>query len=114
MALNTCILDNGLCTDWQARSIYCVEVSYDEGAKEWKVDEPATAELRQAKRKERSERGVPVKEWWEKSRARLLEHDIDPQLLEMYGSSAKLSPAFAQEFRDFWGLPDDYAFCGEE
>jgi acetone carboxylase alpha subunit len=107
-------LDDGLCTEWQARSIYCVEVRYDEEAKEWVVDEAATTELRQEKRKERSGRGVPVKEWWQKSRARLLERDIDPQLLEMYGSSAKLSPAFAQEFRDFWGLPDDYALSGEE
>jgi hypothetical protein len=39
-----------------------------------------------------------------------MEHNIDAQLLEMYGSSAKLSPSFAQEFKDFWALPDDYAF----
>ncbi len=107
-------LDDGLCTDWQARSIYCVEACYDEEAKEWTVDEDATAKLREAKRKERKDRSVPVKEWWEKSRARLMERKIDPLLLEMYGSSAKLSPAFAQEFIDFWGLPDDYAFGGEE
>jgi hypothetical protein len=102
-------LDNGLCSDWQARNIYCVDVSCDENTKEWQVDEPASAKLRQAKREERLTRGVPVKEWWQKSRQKLLERDIDPQLLEMYGSSAKLSPSFAQEFKDFWALPDDYA-----
>jgi len=107
-------LDNGLCSDWQARNLYCVDVDCDENTKEWKVDEAATAKLRDAKRKERSARGVPVKEWWKKSRQKLMEHDLDPLLLEMYGSSAKLSPAFEQEFKDFWALPDDYAFGAEE
>jgi N-methylhydantoinase B/oxoprolinase/acetone carboxylase alpha subunit len=102
-------LDNGLCSDWQARNLYCVDVSYDENTKEWKVDEAATGKLREARKKERLARGVPVKEWWQNSRQRLVERDIDAQLLEMYGSSAKLSPSFAQEFKDFWALPDDYA-----
>ncbi|MCK4697311.1 MAG: hydantoinase B/oxoprolinase family protein, partial [Dehalococcoidia bacterium] len=52
-ALITDDMDNGLTTEWQASSIYCVKTSYDEEAKQWKVDEAATKELRQAKRKER-------------------------------------------------------------
>jgi hypothetical protein len=107
-------LDNGLCSDWQARNIYCVHADCDEATKEWSVDEAATAKLREAKRKERSTRSVPVKEWWKKARQKLVEHDLDPLLQEMYGSSARLSPAFAQEFRDFWALPDDHAFEGDE
>ena len=101
-------LDQGLCSEWQARNIYCVDVRYDENAKEWKVDEAASGKLREARREERLARGVPVQEWWQKSRQRLVEHNIDAKLLEMYGSSAKLSPSFAQEFKDFWVLPDDY------
>jgi N-methylhydantoinase B/oxoprolinase/acetone carboxylase alpha subunit len=97
-ALITADMDNGLTTDWQARNIYCVDASYDETAKGWRVNETATDELRRAKRRERLERAVPVKDWWRKSRQRLMENDLDAQLLEMYGSSAKLSPSFAREF----------------
>jgi len=78
-------LDQGLCSDWQARNVYGVEVSYDDGTKEWRVDEAASGTLRAAKRKERLTRGVPVKEWWQKSRAQLMQRDLDARLLEMYG-----------------------------
>ena len=107
-ALITADMDNGLTTEWQASNMYCVKTSYDEKAKQWKVDEAATKELRQAKRKERLARGVPAKEWWRKSRQRLVERDIDDRILEMYQSSMRLSEAFTQEFKDFWALPDDF------
>jgi N-methylhydantoinase B/oxoprolinase/acetone carboxylase alpha subunit len=101
-------LDEGLTTEWMAKNIYCVEVSFDEKAKEWKVDEAATRKLRQAKRKERLARGVPVKQWWEKSRQRLISRNIDGKLAEMYQSSMKMSQTFTREFREFWALPDDF------
>jgi N-methylhydantoinase B/oxoprolinase/acetone carboxylase alpha subunit len=101
-------MDNGLTTEWQASNMYCVKTSYDEEAKQWKVDDAATKELRQAKRKERLARGVPAKEWWRKSRQRLVERDIDDKILEMYQSSMRLSEAFTQEFKDFWALTDDF------
>jgi hypothetical protein len=50
-----------------------------------------------------------VEEWWQKSRQRLLKKDIDPLLLEMYRSSMKLSQNFTREFKDFWGLSNDFA-----
>jgi len=103
-------LDQGLCSEWQARNIYCAVVSYDANTKEWTVDEGATARLRAAKRKERVARGAPVKEWWRASRRKLMAHALGGKLLEMYRSSAKLSPSFAQEFKDFWSLPDNYTF----
>lgn len=102
-------LDNGLATAEMARNIYCVQVSFDEQAKEWKVNEAATRNLREVKRKERLARGIPMKQWWEKSRRRLMARELDDKLVEMYQSSMKMSQAFAQEFRDFWALPDDFA-----
>jgi len=107
-ALITADMDNGLTTEWQVSNIYCVRTSYDEEAKQWKVDEAATRKLRQAKRKERLARGVPVKQWWEKSRQRLMDRALDPLLLEMYQSSMKMSQAFTREFREFWALPNDF------
>ncbi len=101
-------MDNGLNTEWQASNIYCVKTSYNEGEKQWKVDEAATKKLREAKRKERLARGVPTKDWWQRSRQRLVERDIDDKILEMYQSSMRLSEAFTREFKDFWALPDDF------
>jgi len=108
-ALQKADLDNGLTNLDITRRIYCIEASYDGKAKEWKIDEEATKKLREAKRKERLSRGVPVEEWWQKSRQRLLKKDIDPLLLEMYRSSMKLSQNFTREFKNFWGLSNDFA-----
>jgi len=40
----------------------------------------------------------------------LLEKKLDPLLIEGYRSSMKLSEGFTREFKDFWGLPNDFAF----
>ena len=101
-------MDNGLTTEWQASNIYCVKARYDAEEKRWKVDEVGTRELREAKRKERLSRGVPVKKWWQRYRQRLMDRDMDDKILEMYQSSMRLSEAFTQEFKDFWALPDDF------
>ena len=101
-------LDDGFATDWMARNIYCVDVIFNEMTEEWQINEAATSKLREAKRKERLSRGVPVKQWWQKSRQRLMERNLDGKILEMYQSSMRLSEAFTQEFKDFWALPDDF------
>jgi N-methylhydantoinase B/oxoprolinase/acetone carboxylase alpha subunit len=101
-------LDSGFATDWQARKVYCVDAAYDDKAKEWSIDPDATAKLRKAKREERLNRAVPVKEWWKKAREKIMARDMDVKIQEMYRSSAGLSPTFAQEMRAFWALPDDF------
>jgi N-methylhydantoinase B/oxoprolinase/acetone carboxylase alpha subunit len=101
-------LDNGLTTQDIAENVYGAEIRYDNGKGLWAIDEEATAGRREAKRKERIERAVPVREWWKKSRRRLAGHDIDPLLAEMYASSMKLSNRFAGEIREFWALPEDW------
>jgi hypothetical protein len=101
-------MDNELTTEWQANNVYCVKARYDAEEKRWKVDEDATRELREAKRKERLARGVPAKDWWQRYRKRLIDRDMDDKILEMYQSSMRLSEAFTREFNDFWALPDDF------
>ena len=108
-ALITADLDNGMTTEWQANSIYCVKPVYDEEKKHWKVDESATDELRDAKRKERQSKAMPAREWWEKSRQRVKDRNMDSKILEMYQSSMRLSESFTQEFKDFWALSDDFS-----
>jgi len=109
-ALQKADLDSGLTNEEISRNMYCIAVNYDEKSREWKVDEAETKKLRTAKRKERLSRGVPVEEYWQKARQRLLEKKLDPLLIEGYRSSMKLSEGFTRDFKDFWALPNDFAF----
>jgi len=110
LALQKADLDNGLATEEISRNVYCIAANYNEKAKEWTIDETETNKLREEKRKERLSRGVPVEEYWRKTRQRVLEKDLDPLLTEMYQSSMKLSEVFTQEFKDFWTLSEDFNF----
>jgi acetone carboxylase alpha subunit len=109
-ALQKADLDTGLTNEEISRNVYCIEACYDGKTKEWKIDEEATKKLREARRKERLSRGVPVEEWWQKYRQRLLKKDMDPLLVEMYRSSMKLSEGFTRDYKDFWALPNDFSF----
>lgn len=110
LSLQKADLDNGLTNEEISRNVYCIATSYDEKTKEWSIDEEATRKLREDKRKQRLSRGVPVEQWWQKSRQRLESKDIDPLLTEMYHSSMKLSESFTQDFKDFWALPAEFSF----
>lgn len=101
-------MDNGLTTQWQASSVYCVKTSYNEELKTWEVDETATAELRKSKLQERLGKGVPAKDWWQKTRQRVIKRNMNDKIIEMYQSSMRLSENFTQEYKDFWSLPDDF------
>ena len=103
-------LDLGLSTIEACRNIYCAEASYSEKDEEWTIDDKKTAELRQQRKQERKQRGVPFQQWWQGTREKILRGRLPPLLLEMYGNSMKKGPRFAQEFRDFWGLPPDFSF----
>ncbi|MCX6000117.1 MAG: hydantoinase B/oxoprolinase family protein [Chloroflexi bacterium] len=108
-ALQKADLDNALTNADITARVYGIEARYDEKGKEWQIDKEGTRKLRAAKRQERLSRGVPVEQWWQKARGRVLRKEMDPLLLEMYRSSMKMSTNFAREYREFWGLPNDFA-----
>jgi len=103
-------LDNGLTNQDISRNVYCVAADYDEQSREWRIDEGETRKLRDAKRQERLSRAVPVREWWLQSRQRVENKEIHALLAEMYASSMKMSPNFTREFKEFWGLGEDFGF----
>ncbi len=109
-ALQKTDLDNGLTNEEISRNMYCIAVHYDEKTREWKVDDEDTKKLRAAKRKQRLSRGVPVEQYWQKARQRILDKKLDPMLQEAYRSSMKLSEGFTRDYKDFWALPNDFAF----
>ena len=75
------------------------------------VDREATDELRERHRGERLERAVPVRDWWQGERERILAGDLIQPLKDMYAESMKLSPEWAAEYRGFWDLPEDFEFA---
>ena len=103
-------LDAGLTNADISRRVYGIEAKYDEKAKLWKVDEAVTKKLRDAKRKERLSRAMPVKQWWQQTRQRVAGKQYDPLLVEMYRSSMKMSEGFAREYKGFWGLPGEFTY----
>lgn len=94
-----------------ADSVYGVELDADGGA-----DAAATRRRRDQIIRRRERRSVPVAEWMVSERERIVGSgaDLDCDFVEpvrrMYAESMRLSPAWAEEFRSFWSLPDDFAF----
>jgi N-methylhydantoinase B/oxoprolinase/acetone carboxylase alpha subunit len=99
-------LDNAVTTERTARDVYGVVVS--RGERGFEVDAKATEEIRDAKRRERLERGVPASQYKKQVRERLLSGDIPGPAKALYRDVLKISAKFANEFKTFWDLPDDY------
>jgi len=106
-------LDLGFTTEEACRNVYCAQVNYSKKEEDWTIDEQKTRELREMRRKERLQKGIPFKEWWQKTRDQIMKGELDPLLLEMYRNSMEKGPRFAEEFRQFWSLPQDFTFGGE-
>ena len=103
-------LIKGKTTAVVAREIYCVAAHYDETEKEWKIDYKETENLRDTMRNKRLQTGRPVSSWWEEERNRISNKEFAPEVNEMYRECMGLSQKFAREFREFWKLPEDFAF----
>lgn len=86
--------------------VYGVVIVSDESGH--KVDEEATLELRSNKRKQRLARGIPAKLYKEQMRRRVVEGDIPTPAKALYIDVLHISKKWAEEFRTFWSLPDDF------
>jgi hypothetical protein len=73
-------------------------------------DSRATAQRRSEMRDARGAKAIPVREWMERERKRILDRDMIQPVQRMYAESMLLSERWAQEFREFWDLPEDFAF----
>ena len=97
-----------------AEQVYGVVMS-KEGDGSWHVDGgEATAERRAQIKQERIARAVPTRTWMERERERILGKSASFQVKQMFASSFGLSPKFLEEFKTFWGLPDDWELTEEE
>lgn len=80
----------------------------DDGTDRYVVDEEATTECRAEIRKERKEKAQPVDDWLDEQRERIEADDAIDVVKKTYKSSMEMSDAFADHFRSFWDLPDDW------
>jgi acetone carboxylase alpha subunit len=103
-------LDNGLVTLHASRRVFCVHASYDDTSEEWVIDPKKTEQLRKHRKQKRLQKGIPVKEWYKKRRADLLNKDLPPLIKDMYNGSLQKGKRWPAEFSDFWGLPADFSF----
>ncbi|HLZ08536.1 MAG TPA: acetone carboxylase subunit alpha, partial [Chloroflexota bacterium] len=88
-----------------AETVYGVALT-DDG----EVDSAGTDDLREAHRRRRAERAIPVADWLKKTREDVLAKNFIEPVKEMYRSSMDLSEPWAAEFRTFWDLPADFEF----
>ncbi|MBS1881455.1 MAG: hydantoinase B/oxoprolinase family protein [Actinobacteria bacterium] len=99
-------LDEGNLLAASAETIYGVVFGGD-----GRVDAEATASRRKAILAERGERAVPVAEWIDSEReATVLKGDVIQPVKDMYRSSMSLSPPWAETFRTFWDLDEEFTF----
>lgn len=105
-------VENGYVTAGAARRSFGVELVEDDGR--WRVDEAATQKRREEERERRCSRAIPVSQWIERERERVRAMDFVPEVRTMYRQSFEMSDRFAQEFRDFWQLGDDFEIAGDE
>lgn len=91
-----------------AESVYG-SVLTKQGAK-WTVDADQTRHKRQQMRENRKARGVPARQWIARERERLLDDKVRGVVRRTYRECMQLSPSWAKEFREFWSLPEDFAF----
>ena len=95
---------NGTTTARAVREVYGVVL--DNAS--FEVDASGTDQLRKSKRLERLARGIPAKDYKRQMRERVLARDFPLPAAALYRDVLAISPKFANEFKSFWALPDDY------
>lgn len=103
-------LNNLVLTEETARRMYGVVASYDEKSRGWKIALEATKETREEMKKDRLQKGIPVKEWWKKERERVLNKDIPEIIKATYKDSMDRSQKFMKEYKGFWQLPPTFRY----
>ena len=70
----------------------------------WEVDEKATRQRRDERRKARLEQSEPVSEWWARQRENAREPWSEPAIVNLYEKSALLSEKIPNEYKAFWQI----------
>ena len=103
-------LEDEIYTAGLVRRVYGVVASYDSKNQKWVIDEGATRKERQKIRDLRKSRAIDFKEFLESERQIVFEKNLIEPIKNMYRESMELSPKWAEEFKEYYGLPEDFQF----
>ena len=102
-------LNEGWTTDRVATEIHGVVTRKPNG--HVVADPDATAQKRAQIREERKQRAIPFQEWWLAERKKVeAQEGMDDAVRVMWETSMRLSPAYGDNIRKFWNLPEDFTF----
>lgn len=101
-------VENGYVTVELASNAHAVVLNYDEETNTCSVDTDATKKRREETRKARLDKAIPVKDWINSERKRVVNKNFVSEVQNMYKDTLNISEKFAKEFKDFWNLPEDF------
>lgn len=88
------------------KEVYAVHAESVGGA--WKIDETASARLKEQALTKRKECAVNAEEWWRMERAEVLKKDFSTEITALYADIVNNSASFRGKFLKFWHLSDDF------
>jgi N-methylhydantoinase B/oxoprolinase/acetone carboxylase alpha subunit len=101
-------LDEGLYTPDIVRNVYGVVARFSQEKNEWEINNVATDELRTKIMKEREEKSMNFEDFYEYEKDKILSGKLSAPVKRMYSESLQLSVGWAEEFRKFWNLDEDF------
>jgi acetone carboxylase alpha subunit len=97
-------LADELISERTAKVVY--RIAFD--PKTGKIDPEKSRELREAERKARLAKGIPVKDFVGAQRERILNRQLSEICKKTYNDCFKNSRRFLNDFKECWGLPQDF------
>jgi N-methylhydantoinase B/acetone carboxylase alpha subunit len=107
-------VEEGVYTPDVVEQVYGVVGDYDEDDREFTVDDEATAERREEIREERKSESQSFEDFREKERENVVEKDMSEPVKWMYDGVFEQSSEWADRFRDYWDLDEEYTVRGGE
>ncbi len=101
-------LEAGRISTWAAKNIHRVAVNFDDTTRVYSHDLAETGRLRAETRARRLAQAVPVRDWLSQARERVEAGEFVHEVHEMYRDCMERSEKFAQEFREFWNLSNEF------
>lgn len=101
-------VEKGVYTPDVVERVYGVVGELDEVGRTFEIDHDATEQRREELEEQRRAETVPADEFWERERDRVHDRDFHKATATMYKGIFEQSPEWAEFFKQFWDLPDDY------
>ena len=103
-------LDKGIQTIPMLERVYGIVAGYDARTRQHTIDHDGTRKAREKIRERRLARAIPVEDWLAGEKKKVEARRLSEPVKEMFDDVFKVSSRWAREYREFWGLHDDFDF----